>query len=1121
VRPCVSREVVHGHFSVTQAAEATTGDILGAAKERKGNFEEFPIYLLLSLMPNYYPLQRHIAFGGSLLLWLAALLPAAGQTFSTTRADYSTTNALGVAVADVNADGVPDLIATSGDTPSYVSVRLGTGAGNFTTTFATYPVDAGPGTVVVQDVNADGRPDLITSNSGGNAVNVLLADPATPGSFLPRTAYASDGYPLNVAVADVNVDGRPDLISGNYFGGTVRVRLANASGAPGTFLPTFTDYNITGAASVAVADVNTDGQPDLITANLTANNLEVRLGIGSGSFAATPTVYATGAQPGRLTVVDVNADGRLDLVALGSYSGLSVRLADATAPPGAFLATYATYSTYGATGGLAVMDVNGDGRLDLLTAGGYNSNDAYVSVRLASGAAGSFSLHRSDYAVGLNPQALVVADVSRDGRPDLIATSFDNSNVSVRLGIPFTLSGSSTSPTCYGQVNGTATVMPSDETSAYLYNWDTTPTQTMATATNLAAGTYNVTVTDNAGAQLTRTFVLEQPASFLTGSQTNPSCAANGTATVVATGPGPFTYRWDTTPVQTTATAVGLPAGTYTATVSHGSCTETRSFILTNAPDTTPPVAVAQNKTLVLNANGKATLLAAAVNNGSTDNCGIASLSVSPSAFTCANVGPNTVTLTVRDAAGNQHTATAIVTVIDNTAPTLYCQPITRQLDATGQVSIRPDELVAPPVIGLAPGTGTLGTAVANDLVVGDLDGDGDQDMVYANNGQSSVFLNNGAGIFTAHPTTPLLGGPSDQHRGVALGDVDGDGDLDLVFAVFGGNETVYLNNGSGAFTLLHSFAGLSDTYDVALADIDSDGDLDAAVINIGSIELWKNSGSGVFTLSSTLPTLTGHQWQVQFARLNADAYPDMLISAEDGRAESVFLNNGAGTFAAHPTRSTFAGGSFNFTDALGDLDGDGDLDVVYPNGASVVVWYNDNTGGFTSGPTIATAQLSNDLVLLDIDNDNDLDIVMGNGPLQVVLNNGNGTFTAQPSTFSAGSGPLQVLATADFDGDGLPDVVAGRAVANSGLNFFRNNTMRTADLCSGLTLKASQLTFDCSNQGPNNVTLTATDASGNISTCQAVVTIQDVLKPAARLHSQPRKSITAAPITVALALGL
>ena len=91
--------------------------------------------------------------------------------------------------------------------------------------------------------------------------------------------------------------------------------------------------------------------------------------------------------------------------------------------------------------------------------------------------------------------------------------------------------------------------------------------------------------------------------------------------------------------------------------------------------DVTAPTAVCQNITVQLDANGAATITASQIDNGSSDNCGIALLSVSPSAFDCNDLGPNTVTLTVKDLNGNITTCSATVTVEDNIDPTITCAP--------------------------------------------------------------------------------------------------------------------------------------------------------------------------------------------------------------------------------------------------------------------------------------------------------------------------------------------------------------------------------------------------------------------------------------------------------------
>jgi hypothetical protein len=131
---------------------------------------------------------------------------------------------------------------------------------------------------------------------------------------------------------------------------------------------------------------------------------------------------------------------------------------------------------------------------------------------------------------------------------------------------------------------------------------------------------------------------------------------------------------------------VGMNTVTLTVTDVNGNsatCTAT-----VDVQDNVAPSAVCQTATVQLDASGNGSITAADVDGGSSDACGIASLSVNPSAFTCANVGSNTVTLTVTDVNGNSDTCTATVNVVDNTAPTASCQNVTVQLNGAGLASV-------------------------------------------------------------------------------------------------------------------------------------------------------------------------------------------------------------------------------------------------------------------------------------------------------------------------------------------------------------------------------------------------------------------------------------------------
>jgi hypothetical protein len=298
-----------------------------------------------------------------------------------------------VAVADVNGDGKLDLLVTSCcGAPGIVGVLLGNGDGTFQPV-VTY--DSGgnyPLTVVVADLNGDGRPDLVVANASGSgngdgSVSVLLGN--GDGTFQTAVSYDSGGNDANsVAVGDVNGDGKPDLLavnacnsSNNCSGGLVGVLLGNGDG---TFQPAVT-YNSGGygGLAVAVADVNGDGKPDLLVANCAGNNgncngndgvVGVLLGNGDGTFQ-TPVAYDSGGyDTNSVAVGDVNGDSKPDLICANDSSpvgtvGVLLGNGDGTFQPAVTYNSDSQQAIGSASLSLAVADVNGDGKPDLLVAG--------------------------------------------------------------------------------------------------------------------------------------------------------------------------------------------------------------------------------------------------------------------------------------------------------------------------------------------------------------------------------------------------------------------------------------------------------------------------------------------------------------------------------------------------------------------------------------------------------------------------------------------------------------------------------------------------------------------------------------------------------------------------------
>ena len=284
---------------------------------------------------------------------------------------------ISVAVADFNGDGQLDL-ATANYGDNSVTVLLGDGNGGFSPApGAPFPVGTHPESVVAADFNGDGHADLATANTISNTVTVLLGDGSGGFSPAPGSSVAVGSFPISVAAADFNGDSRIDLTTANLDGNNVTVLLGNGSGSfsPASGSPVAVGNH---PIAVAAADFNGDRRIDLATANIYSNNVTVLLGNGSGGFSpAAGSPVAVGNGPESVAVADFDGDGRPDLAIANAGSGnVTVLLGDGS---GGFSPAGPPVAVGSVPESVAVADFNGDGRPDLATA---NYRDNNVTVLL-------------------------------------------------------------------------------------------------------------------------------------------------------------------------------------------------------------------------------------------------------------------------------------------------------------------------------------------------------------------------------------------------------------------------------------------------------------------------------------------------------------------------------------------------------------------------------------------------------------------------------------------------------------------------------------------------------------------------------------------------------------------
>ena len=246
-------------------------------------------------------------------------------------------------------------------------------------------------------------------------------------------------------------------------------------------------------------------------------------------------------------------------------------------------------------------------------------------------------------------------------------------------------------------------------------------------------------------------------------------------------------------------------------------------------------------------------------------------------------------------------------------------------------------------------------------VALGDLDADGDLDVFLGRQGDApdvncSVWMNDGSGLFV-FASQPLCGG---SNWDFALGDLDGDGDLDVFLAKGTGGTAgvpnqVWLNDGSGSFTDSGQRLGNLDSRSIQLGDLDLDGDLDAFIANqfAEGNEVRFNDSTGIFTNSGQSLGKDTNDDSVTSAigDVDHDGDLDALVGNNMGQIDKIWLNDGSGFFGN--SGEAIAGTADTEAVALGDLDGDGDLDALIGingfigNPLGNQIWLNDGAGHF------------------------------------------------------------------------------------------------------------------------------------------------------------------------------
>ena len=895
-----------------------------------------------------------------------------------------------VTVADVDGDGDLDLL-TANTGSDNVSVSFNDGLGTYSGR-RNVAVGRGPTSIVAGDVDGDGDLDLLTTNYGSNNVSVRLNNGL--GDFSgSQTVTVGSGAPQGLALGDVDGDGDLDLAVANQIGNSVSIRLngGDATGSnTGVFSGSQDVLQLGGSFAIALHDVDGDGDLDVLVSSLTSNIVRVLLnggdatGSGTGLFSLGSTV-TVGSNPASLAVGDVDADGDLDLLTANyGNSNVSVRLNNGL---GVFSGTY-TVAVGPSPHGVVLGDVDADGDLDLLTANdGTGTGANTVSVRLnggnASGSSSGLFSAGQTVTVGARPRGLAVGDLDSDGDLDLLVTSATFNSVTMRLNQPTVvpaprITGFSPASAAIG---ATVTVTGSGLrgiTSLIVHGTVVPPTNISSNSDTsfrfvvpTAAATGTVILTTAAGRATSTGFTILVPA-LVRITTTTPGVNAVNAPRAESAVTITFTEPVTTASAQLISIHSAQSGGKKAGTVSVTGTTARYTSSLPGKRGEFQPGEVVQ-VSVPATVQGASGLTAAKY----------------VYEFTAAVGGTGRgVFLPGSD--------------IVNTDASFPIDGVVGDMDADGDldlVTVNANSGAFDSWLNDGTGTFTRSQSVSTNarlsrLITADLDRDGDLDLLgtYLQEGKFSLWLNNGQGVFG--PVQELNSG-SRTTREVKVADVDGDADLDLLaLNSIDNTVSVFFNDGNARFSnIRYANVAASSVY-TAVGDVDADGDVDLLVTSYDeSIRVHLNDGNGTFVSSQTVP-FRGFPRSLALGDMDGDGDLDMLSVNEE--IISVFINDGAGIFGA-PQQVPASGLPLDVVPA--DLDSDGDLDLLVINNQprSLNAHFNNGTGVFSgvrsvsSGYTPGTIGGPQKPLVGDIDGDGDLDALVlntGNNNLVTVLRN-------------------------------------------------------------------------------------------------------------------------------------
>jgi VCBS repeat-containing protein len=929
--------------------------------------------------------------------------------------DVDNTNAQ-LSIASVTSGTAGTAVLNGNGSVTFTPNANFNGPGSFSYTATDGSATSNSATVTVNVAAVNDAPtialrsvDIVTANFGSDNVSVLVGDGQN--GFTASTQTVG-GAPSSIAVGDLNQDGNPDLVTANQNSNDVSILLGNGLG--GYVVSSQTVGGGNQPRSVALGDVNGDGKLDIITTNISSNNVSVLLGDGLGGFSATTTpISGGGSFPNSVAVGDFNGDGKADLVTADFFSdNVSLLIGNGL---GGFSA--AAKSIGGGDGPFAVTvgDINGDGKLDVVTA---NNNSGNVSVLIGDGLGGfSAATHP---VTGSFPRSVALGDVNGDGKIDIVTALQSSGSISVLFGDG--LGGFTATSQPIGAVSGAVSVTLGDlNGDGKLDIVTANNNNNISVLVGDGLGGFTVTTKSIGGGSQPLSVALVNIDKQVVAEDTNlVFSAANARAITVGDVDASGATETVTLGVLHGSLTLGLASGVAVTGGANGS----GSIIFTGTIAQLNAALSGLNYAPTLNYYGDDTLTVTIDDGGHTGGAALTATKLVAIKVAAVNDAPVAVadTLAATEDTAVTYTAAQLLgndTDVDNTNAQLSIASVTSGaggtavLNGNGTVTFTPNANFNGP--GSFSYTATDGSAQSNSAAA-------TVNVGAVNDAPVAVVDTLAATedtqvIYTA---TQLLGNDTDVDNTNVQ--------LSIASVTSGTGGTAVLNgNGTVTFTPNANFNG-PGSFSYTATDGSATSNSAAVTVNVAAVNDAPTITvpSGNVNFSAAANSAVSVPEFAAIADFNGDGKMDLAVSNffPGGQTVSILLGNGTGGFGAPVpynvgiSPSAIATGDFN-------ADGKTDLAVVNQDAATTSILLGNGNGTFQPQTTLST-QNPDSVVIADVNADGKADLLVGmsvGNQISLFLGNGNGTFQT-PTGLGSGYRIAQV-AVADLNGDGKLDIVA------------------------------------------------------------------------------------------------